>query len=152
MPPQFFLEIGFFNCGTNLKAKLEIWLQKTMLLRTPLSWPALLRRWQRREEGVTKQRQHIAVAARRYQLVQYDRRQALLGTVGHRDFGVILSGWDSQWTIPLYVYRYYRHTYKFSHLIEGGGLGPLCPSGYATAVQCTHIGKSAMLRYFTWST
>jgi len=42
---------------------------------------------------VTQQRQHIAAAAaRRYQLIQYDRRQALLGTVGHRDFGVILSG------------------------------------------------------------
>jgi len=53
-------------------------------------------------------------------LIQYDRRQALLETVGHRDFGVILSGWASQWTIPLYVYRYYRHTYTFfSHLIGG---------------------------------
>jgi len=46
------------------------------------------------EEGVTQQPQHIAAAAaaaRRYQLIQYDRRQALLGTVGHRDFGERLS-------------------------------------------------------------
>jgi len=114
-----FLEIGFLNWGANLKAKLEIWLQKNNVIENAviLTGPA-------QEVAEKGGGSDTAATAHSWCCCCH---QLILGTVGHRDFGVILSGWASQWTIPLYVNRYYRHTYNFFHIWLGGGLGPLGP-------------------------